>query len=195
MSYSLPEIQYFNQISDSAKIEALDHLFEPCETLQSLILKQLLLHKKIYTSYKQFIEAVRSFLLEFLEWAESEASQNSRDIDPRVLKIISAHPRLGASKPTVVAVKLSEHSSSEQKSLQVGSEEEKNKLLYLNELYESTFPGLRYVVFVNGRSREVIMEDMKKRISRNNIRLERIEAFNAMCDIALDRAHKLGSKL
>lgn len=65
----------------------------------------------------------------------------------------------------------------------------------LNDKYETTFPGLRYVVFVNGRSREVIMNNMTERINRNDIVAERKEAFNAMCDIALDRAKKLGAKL
>ena len=32
----------------------------------------------------------------------------------------------------------------------------------LNAAYEKTFPGLRYVVFVNGRSRHEIMDNMQK---------------------------------
>jgi hypothetical protein len=65
-------------------------------------------------------------------------------------------------------------------------------------------------VFVNGRSRPVIMENMRERIERGDIKLERAEAikvrsrkvvnwilqadsqhYKAMCDIAADRAVKL----
>jgi len=61
----------------------------------------------------------------------------------------------------------------------------------LNEEYEGKFPGLRYVVFVNGRPRSEIMENMRSRIDRGDIKAERQEAIQAMCDIALDRATKL----
>ncbi|KAI5840212.1 hypothetical protein DFP73DRAFT_482983, partial [Morchella snyderi] len=46
-------------------------------------------------------------------------------------------------------------------------------------------------VFVNGRSRAVIMEDMERRIARGDIETEKTEAINAMCDIARDRVDKL----
>lgn len=64
-------------------------------------------------------------------------------------------------------------------------------------------------VFVNGRPRPVIMEDMRKRIARGDVNAERRDAIKvratwrisliavlirraqAMCDIAADRARKL----
>lgn len=110
-------------------------------------------------------------------------------MDPRISQIIGAHPRLGASPKKILT--LSEHSQQEQSSLQRATENEKVKLRQLNELYEKKFPGLRYVVFVNGRPREEIMRDMELRINRGDIVAERKAAFNAMCDIALDRATKL----
>jgi 2-oxo-4-hydroxy-4-carboxy--5-ureidoimidazoline (OHCU) decarboxylase len=73
----------------------------------------------------------------------------------------------------------------------LGGEEERAKLAKLNEEYEARFPGLRYVVFVNGRSREVIMEDMRRRIERGTQEDEVWAASEAMCDIAIDRATKL----
>lgn len=48
-------------------------------------------------------------------------------------------------------------------------------------------------VFVNGRSRPVIMEDMQKRISTSTLKQEKLDAIQAMCDIANDRAKKLGA--
>lgn len=55
-------------------------------------------------------------------------------------------------------------------------EQEKRKLAELNKKYEETFPGLRYVVFVNGRSREVVMRDMERRIERGDREKEKREA-------------------
>jgi hypothetical protein len=46
-------------------------------------------------------------------------------------------------------------------------------------------------VFVNGRPRSEIMQNMRARIDRGDVKAERQEAIQAMCDIALDRASKL----
>lgn len=180
--YKLPLPQSLPSLPDPEKVEVLDHLFEPCPTLSQLLLPRVFTQS--YASYAAFLEASRDALLAYLNEEEAKDA-----VSPKIAKIISAHPRLGPSKD-----KLSSHSTSEQKSL-LGSEEEAQKLADCNKLYEQTFPGLRYVVFVNGRSRETIMENMKTRIHRGNIKLERQEAFNAMCDIALDRAGKLEAKL
>lgn len=180
--FQLPPAESLSSLSPAEKVEVLDHLFEPCLTLAQIITTTVMTRN--LSTYKEFIEASRKELLEFLA-SEQKNPENSAKIS----KIVSAHPRLGPSKD-----KLSSHSSSEQKSL-AGSAEEAQKLAKLNELYEKTFPGLRYVVFVNGRSRESIMENMRQRIERNDIQKEKAEAFEAMCDIALDRARKLGAKL
>lgn len=180
--YTLPSTKTFVELNLDQKSECLAHLFEPCQTLANLLIHNVF--NRNYQSYNDFIESCRVFLLLFLE-----KEQSKREVLPDIAQIISAHPRLGPSKD-----KLSSHSSSEQKSL-AGSQEESQKLASLNALYEETFPGLRYVVFVNGRSRETIMENMRSRIEKGDIELERKEAFNAMCDIAIDRAQKLESKL
>jgi len=57
------------------------------------------------------------------------------------------------------------------------SKAEVEELTRLNEEYEATFPGLRYIVFVAGRPRNVIMEDMKTRIRRGNGEMERRDAI------------------
>ncbi|RBR14392.1 hypothetical protein FVER53590_08994 [Fusarium verticillioides] len=102
-------------------------------------------------------------------------------------------PRLASrhSPPRTRAKKVdSAQSSAEQANLQGQGEE----LAKLNKEYEEKFPGLRYVVFVNGRGRPEIMENMKARISRGDFSKEVDEALQAMCDIANDRASKLGVK-
>ncbi|KAF3993096.1 hypothetical protein FT663_00920 [Candidozyma haemuli var. vulneris] len=179
---SLPDPETLAELKKDEVSDVLGHLFEPCPVLCDFIIKEVI--KEPFNSYTTLIESTRGELLSFLEREEAKSS-----VSPDVASIISAHPRLGPSKD-----KLSSHSNSEQKSL-AGGEEEANKLADLNAQYEATFPGLRYVVFVNGRSRETIMQNMTERIQRNDIAAERREAFNAMCDIALDRARKLGAKL
>lgn len=164
------------------KTELLAHLFEPCPTLAQLLIANVMTRN--FSNYTEFIESCRIYLNQYLEEEELKEAPL-----PKIAKIIAAHPRLGPSKDS-----LSSHSTEEQKSLS-GSKEEAKMLADLNEQYERTFPGLRYVVFVAGRSRETIMENMRARIARGDIRKERREAFNAMCDIALDRARKLGARL
>lgn len=179
---TIPSTNWLSSYTFEKKSELLSHLFEPCPTLADLLISNVM--NRDYTNYTEFIESCRNFLNQFLQ--EEERKETSL---AKVEKIIAAHPRLGPSKDS-----LSSHSSEEQKSLS-GSREEAQKLADLNEIYESTFPGLRYVVFVAGRSRETIMENMRERIARGDIKKERFEAFNAMCDIALDRARKLGARL
>lgn len=176
--FLLPDPTSVTRLSSAAKVEVLDHLFEPCPTLAKILLPTVM--AKNHHSYRALVESARAELLALL--TDGEPS-------PDVAKIIAAHPRLGPSKD-----KLSGHSSSEQKSLS-GTAAEAEKLRELNEQYEAAFPGLRYVVFVNGRLREEIMANMVERIQRGSIAQEQRAAFDAMCDIALDRAKKLGAKL
>jgi 2-oxo-4-hydroxy-4-carboxy--5-ureidoimidazoline (OHCU) decarboxylase len=67
----------------------------------------------------------------------------------------------------------SAQSAAEQAKLQAGGEEEGRVLAELNEEYERTFPGLRFVVWVNGRGRGEIMEIMRERIERGDWEGER----------------------
>jgi len=113
--------------------------------------------------------------------SESPSTSDTEWLD----KILGAHPRLGEKKVD------SAQSQAEQAQLNTRGEEEATKLRNLNAEYEKTFPGLKYVVFVDGRSRSIIMENMRSRIDRGDIKLERAEAIKAMCDIAADRAVKL----
>ena len=84
--------------------------------------------------------------------------------------ILGSHPRLGAKKVE------SAQSQAEQAQLQ-GSGEEAGQLSALNEEYEKKFRGLRYVVFVNGRSRAVVMDDMKQRITDSDTKTEQAAAI------------------
>jgi len=180
---TLPPISSVPYLDDSARDEILALLFEPSPTLTSMFTP--LLAEQIFPSYNALIGAVCNGLQTISDLAALE-------------DILSSHPRLGAKKVE------SAMSQMEQKAMEKASGntsgqtidetsklEEQETLKGLNEEYEKTFPGLRYVVFVNGRSRPVIFEDMRRRISRGDIKAERVEAIQAMCDIAYDRAEKL----
>lgn len=182
---SLPDPQTLNTLPTKELEAVLDNLFEPCRTLTGLLIPQI--QNRKFNSYTQLIEFCKSLLTELLADYKREPSELAKST---ICKIVGAHPRLGAPKET----KLSDHSQTEQQSLS-GSEELTLKLRQLNEEYESTFPGLIFVVFVNGRSRDVIMKIMTDRI-QNSTWIKEVEiAFNEMCDIAIDRAKKLNAKL
>ncbi|KAF2251859.1 hypothetical protein BU26DRAFT_516604 [Trematosphaeria pertusa] len=173
---SLPAIDSLPHLPDSDLTQVLDLLFEPSPPLHELSLP--VLRTATFPSYHTLIVAVNAQLTALAH------SDKPEDV-AKLSEILCSHPRLGEKKVD------SEQSRTEQAQLQTGGEEETEKLAALNREYEAKFPGLRYVVFVNGRSRPVIMENMRARIDRGDIRAERQEATQAMCDIADDRAIKL----
>lgn len=146
-----------------------------------------------FDSYDELISTVRDVLLAVAgalsdpsTYDHNTAIEDSKAKEP-LLRILSAHPRLGEKKVD------SALSRAEQANLRSGgdSEEVLAQLAALNKEYEDTFPGLRYVVFVNGRGREEVMEDMRRRIARGDFAAEEKEGIEAMCAIAKDRARKL----
>jgi len=70
---------------------------------------------------------------------------------------IGGHPRIGEVKG------LSALSASEQ-AAHATPPEILARLSELNEEYERRYPGLRYITFVNGRSRKMIMEEMEEKL-------------------------------
>ncbi|KAH8668199.1 Oxo-4-hydroxy-4-carboxy-5-ureidoimidazoline decarboxylase [Tricladium varicosporioides] len=175
-TFQLPPVAGVPALSTVERAAVLDALFEPCAALHALSLD--ILHTKNFDSYNDLIASVG---VQLTELSESSSTSDKEWLD----KILGAHPRLGEKKVE------SAQSQAEQAQLNTGGEEEATQLRDLNAKYEETFPGLKYVVFVNGRSRLVIMENMQERIVRADIKLERLEAIKAMCDIAADRAGKL----
>ncbi|RSL42062.1 hypothetical protein CEP53_012391 [Fusarium sp. AF-6] len=173
---SLPRPQDVREAAETEQVKILDLLFEPSPAIHSNLIP--ILKNAEYTSYSELIDACKSKLFSLA------ASNSSSNPDPALLSILGSHPRLGAKKVD------SAQSAAEQANLQGEGEE----LAKLNKEYEEKFPGLRYVVFVNGRGRPEIMEDMRTRIARGDFAKEVDAALQAMCDIAKDRASKLGVK-
>lgn len=161
-SGSLPPIETVQGLPTERRAAILDLLFEPSTQLHTLSVP--LLHEKRFASYSDLIAAVG---VQLTELSESPSSSDTAWLED----ILGSHPRLGAKKVE------SAQSQAEQAQLHKGSAEEAEQLRVLNEEYEKKYPGLRYVVFVNGRSRPVIMDDMRARISNSDLKQERIAAI------------------
>ncbi|TVY43104.1 putative allantoinase [Lachnellula occidentalis] len=163
--FHVPPIAGVPSLSTIERAAVLDALFEPCTALHTLSLD--LLHTEKFESYNDLIASVG---VQLTDLSESSSTSDTEWLD----KILGAHPRLGEKKVD------SAQSQAEQAQLNTGGAEEATALRNLNEEYERKFPGLRYVVFVNGRSRPVIMENMRERIARGDVRLERAEAIKCL---------------
>ncbi|KAK7749370.1 hypothetical protein SLS62_008222 [Diatrype stigma] len=206
-SPNLPPIESLSAAADNddgALKSALDTLFEPSPELHALAIPSLRdelsarKHDATFT-YTTLIEHVGG-LLSSLATSHSSPSPN-----PTLYAILGSHPRLGAKKvdsaqSRAEQAQLNPSSSSHSSSSGTNLMDDKKKdtgadtdeLAALNAAYEARFPGLRYVVFVNGRGREAIAADARARIARSDAAAEEREIVRAMVDIALDRARKLG---
>lgn len=189
----MPILDYdsFIKSGDLAKqIEVIDDLFEPSHSILRFTVrdKELMQSAERRASdYAEFIELVRTRLLEICTRTE-QIGPSSRDVD-HLADIVSAHPRLGEPPKH-----LSVHSKKEQRNLQGNNDpaEIQEKLVELNHEYETAYPGLQFVVFVNGRSRPEIISLMRQRIDSGNSWFEEVRvAINELCDIAQDRVSKL----
>jgi 2-oxo-4-hydroxy-4-carboxy--5-ureidoimidazoline (OHCU) decarboxylase len=129
-AYSLPPIEGLLDLSTTERAAVLDALFEPCTSLHTLSVE--LLHTEKFPSYNDLIASIG---VQLTDLSESPSTSDTEWLD----KILGAHPRLGAKKVD------SAQSQAEQAQLNTGGEEEAKKLKDLNEEYEKTFPGLRYV--------------------------------------------------
>ena len=138
---SLPDISTVPTLPTSSQSEILSLLFEPSPTLISRFTP--LLSKQEFESYDSLISAVGYQLREL---AESEDGQDRTALED----ILSSHPRLGEKKVHSALSRM------EQKAMEAASHagpepeeakrlEEQEILKGLNDEYEKTFPGLRYV--------------------------------------------------
>jgi 2-oxo-4-hydroxy-4-carboxy--5-ureidoimidazoline (OHCU) decarboxylase len=96
--------------------------------------------------------------------------------EPEKLEALNAHPAIGAGN-------LSGRSAAEQGA--GGDPVTLTELAYLNQVYEEKF-GFRFVVFVNRRSKEEILEVLRQRLERT--REEELDtALEELVAIAEDR--------
>lgn len=156
----LPALSALPSLPQETQLRVLDTLFEPSPELHQLMIP--LLANQTFSSYSALIDAVGARLS-----ALSAANSPDRSV---LFGILGSHPRLGRAPAN--PEHLSELSKKEQAQLNTGAEEQTEKLRALNAEYEAKFPGLRFVTFVNGRSREVIMVEMRQRIDRGDMERE-----------------------
>ncbi|RVX65914.1 hypothetical protein B0A52_10221 [Exophiala mesophila] len=169
MTTQLPPITTIPSLTTDERATILDTLFEKCAPLHTLSVS--LLRERTFTSYDELIAAVGQQLMDLYD-------SNLESDDKWLVSILAAHPRLGEKKVE------SAQSRAEQAKMNAAdgaagaaSEDIAERLANLNQVYEDKFPGLRYVVFVNGRSRPVIMEDMQRRIDTSNLQQEKKDAI------------------
>ncbi|KAI0189429.1 Oxo-4-hydroxy-4-carboxy-5-ureidoimidazoline decarboxylase [Astrocystis sublimbata] len=201
---SLPPVSSLPTANADSIKSVLDTLFEPSPEIHALALPAIRETTTTpipddnnthitFTSYAALIHHIGDLLHQLVTASSSlpPSSPSSSPTSPtprdKLHSILGSHPRLGAKKVD------SAQSRAEQAQLNTSAADEAERLAALNQEYEAAFPGLRYVVFVNGRGREVIMLDMRRRIDRGNIKAEEREGVQAMIDIALDRAAKLST--
>ncbi|KAJ5160024.1 Oxo-4-hydroxy-4-carboxy-5-ureidoimidazoline decarboxylase [Penicillium canariense] len=162
----LPALSSLPSQSQETQLRVLDTLFEPSPELHRLMIP--VLANQTFASYDSLIDAV---------WGRMSAlsapnSPTDRDV---LFGILGSHPRLGRAPAN--PEHLSELSKKEQEQLNTGAEEQAEKLLALNAEYEAQFPGLR--TFVNGRSRDMIMVEMRQRIDRADAEKEITETIQS----------------
>jgi len=93
-------------------------------------------------------------------------------------EFISGHPRIGETK------NLSMLSAKEQ-AARATPPEVLERLVKLNDLYEDRFPKLRYITFVNGRSRSQIADELNTKLSSVP---EPVEIYSRTWETELARA-------
>jgi 2-oxo-4-hydroxy-4-carboxy--5-ureidoimidazoline (OHCU) decarboxylase len=200
---SLPEITTLPSLPAESRAKVLDLLFEPSVPLHTLSLP--LTSPTSIEAFKTYDDLIIAVGLQLTDLAESTSSSDTEWLE----SILAAHPRLGEKKvdselSRMEQAKMDAASKKEGGGGDDGKAKEGEILKGLNEEYEKAFPGLRYVyvlsrlslfndmhhfynelidlrsVFVNGRSRPVIFEDMKRRIERGDIKAERSEAIKVI---------------
>ncbi|KZV64659.1 hypothetical protein PENSPDRAFT_745312 [Peniophora sp. CONT] len=143
---SLPSLATSSNASPSGPLaSALATLFEASPVLYSDLVLALLQSPSndIYTSYGTLVDAAITVIK---QWPREKQAA-----------FVGAHPRIGEVSG------LSALSAAEQASKQTPPEV-LERLAKLNGLYEVKYEGLRYITFVNGRSRKEIMEEMEGRL-------------------------------
>jgi len=125
---------------------ALEILFEHSPILVNLLEPQLNTVLKSSPPLASYTELINIALSEIAKWDLQAQSE-----------IISGHPRIGEVK------NLSKLSASEQDATGASPTppDVLARLAHLNACYEVVYPGLRYITFVNGRSRAAIAEEME----------------------------------
>ena len=144
----IPPLAEIQQGSTNALAVALEILFEHSPVLINTLQPQLRdILTKSSLPLESYTQLINYAIAQIMTWDLSAQSQ-----------FISGHPRIGENK------NLSKLSAKEQQGSGVvipTSPEVLARLSHLNACYEIRYPGLRYITFVNGRTRLEIAEEME----------------------------------
>ncbi|KAF5373229.1 hypothetical protein D9615_007493 [Tricholomella constricta] len=136
---------------NSPLAQSLSILFEHSEVLISTLEPQLAVSLSEGAPPSSYSELIDRALVAIESWDQSLQS-----------RFISGHPRIGETK------NLSNLSAKEQGAVRPGVKptppEVLARLAHLNACYEARYPGLRYITFVNGRTRQAIVEEMEDKL-------------------------------
>ena len=148
----IPPLADIQQGSSNALAVALEILFEHSPILIKSLEPQLSdILKNSSHPLESYTQLINYAIEQIKTWDLSAQSQ-----------FISGHPRIGENK------NLSKLSAKEQQGSGViipTSPEVLARLSHLNAYYETRYPGLRYITFVNGRTRLEIAEEMEDMLS------------------------------
>ena len=115
------------------------------------------------------------------------------------VELIDAHPRLGAPPASVSAMSFVEQGYDRGAADRAARDAERERarvaaeLDRLNTAYEERF-GFRYCVFVAGRPRAELLDGMRGALDADRLS-EVARAIDAVVDIAIDRASRLGAAM
>lgn len=136
MASPLPAIEKVPTLSTVHRAAILDTLFEPSTQLHTLSVSAIA--ERTFDSYGALIAAVGTQLTDLFK-SELESDQKWLDA------ILSAHPRLGEKKLESAQSRREQEAMRQAEGQTESGEDVAEKLNVLNEKYEQTFPGLRYV--------------------------------------------------
>ncbi|GJJ11357.1 hypothetical protein Clacol_005589 [Clathrus columnatus] len=150
--------------------DALSTLFEPSSVLRNKLVPEI----NQFKSNSSLADSRTTYTyIDLIELAMSLISQ--WDIQSKA-QFIAAHPRIGEVK------NLSAHSQKEQASIETPNDV-LVRLGELNAFYEARYPGLRYITFVNGRSRTQIKEELQARLAIDHSWPGERSIDDALCDV------------
>jgi 2-oxo-4-hydroxy-4-carboxy--5-ureidoimidazoline (OHCU) decarboxylase len=158
-------------------------LFETAPALAAALWKQ-----KPFDSYEHLINTAEHIIFHQLSPQER-------------IEVINAHPRIGTNPAVEKLSPLSFQEQSCDKEQQLHEQQQARitqvykELQELNERYEAKF-GFKFVVWVNGRTKEQIIPVLKERLyappnGNDPIQQELATGLKHMMDIARDRLQKL----
>ncbi|KAJ2725181.1 hypothetical protein GGI07_001443 [Coemansia sp. Benny D115] len=163
---TLPTIGETNHLPLEEFTKVISLLFEP-----TALLTQRIYDSRPFESYDKLLDRADVLIKEL-----SPLEQ---------LEVVNAHPRIGEK-----AKNLSALSRIEQGNKSANEDEVLAKWARLNKEYEDKY-GFRFVVFVNGRSKDSLFPIVEERIRHGDRNKELVTGLSEMVDIARDRAHKL----